>query len=253
MEHYNLTNLNVEQRSLKGQVILITGAGDGIGKALALEAAKSGATIILVGKSLKKLESVYDEIVALNAPEPAIHPLNLLQAQPKDAYELAQNIHSMFGRLDALVHNAGISGQISPIEHLPPEKWIEVIQLNLNAPYLLTHALLPLLKQSKHPSILFTGADEATKAKAYWSAYSASKFGIMGLAKSLHEELHENTDIRVNCINPRSVRTNLRVKAYPGIDPLTFPTPAEVVPYYLHLLSPEAREIRGKMVVLEHA
>ncbi len=251
MEYHNLSNINVQAHSLKDHVILITGAGDGIGRTLAIEAAKLGATTILLGKSIKKLESVYDEIIATGAPEPAIHPLNLLQAQPKDAYELAQNIQSMFGRLDALVHNAAISGQISPIEHLPPEKWQEVIQLNLNAPYLLTHALLPLLKESKHPSILFTAADEAKTAKAYWSAYSASKFGIMGLAKSLHEELHENTGIRVNCINPRAVRTNLRVKAYPGLDPLTFPTPEEVVPYYLHLLSPEAQDIRGKLVVLE--
>ncbi len=241
-------------KALANQVILITGAGDGIGRALALGAAKQGATTILLGKSLKKLEAVYDEIMADNGPEPAIHPLNLLQTQPKDATELAQSIQNLFGKLDGIIHNAGMAGIITPLEHLAPEKWAEVIQLNLNVPYLLTHAVLPLLRQSTSPSILFTSANESTKAKAYWSAYSASKFGIMGLAQSLHEEL-ENSAIRVNTINPGVVRTNLRVKAYPGIDPLSFPAPEEIVPYYLYLLSEEGKHIRGKAVdiVLEKA
>lgn len=233
--------------SLKDKVILITGAGDGIGRALAIEAAKQGATTILLGKSLKKLEAVYDEIMANNSPEPAIHPLNLLQAQPKDADELATSIHNLFGKLDAIIHNAGMAGVITPLEHLAPEKWADVIQLNLNVPYLLTHAVLPLLKKCDSPSILFTSANESTKAKAYWSAYCASKFGIMGLAQSLHEEL-ENSTIRVNTINPGVVRTNLRVKAYPGLDPLSFPAPEEVVPYYLYLLSDQGKHIRGKAV-----
>ncbi|MBS0286032.1 MAG: YciK family oxidoreductase [Proteobacteria bacterium] len=233
--------------NLANKVILITGAGDGIGRALAIACAKEGATTILLGKSLKKLEAVYDEIMSQNLPEPAIHPLNLLQAQPKDAYALAESIHNLFGKLDAVVHNAGISGQITPLEHLAPEKWQEVVQLNLNVPYLLTHALLPLLKMSDSPSILFTTADEAKQAKAYWSAYSASKFGVRGLAQSLHEEL-DNTAIRVNCINPGKVRTNLRIKVYPGIDPLTFPAPEEIVPHYVYLLSEQGKHIKGNLV-----
>lgn len=236
---------------LQNKVILITGASDGIGRVLAFQAAKQGATVILLGKSIKKLESLYDEIVAAGYPEPAIHPLNLLRAEPQHAAELAQSIKGMFNRLDAIVHNAAISGQICQIEHLSPAKWQEVIQLNLNVPYLLTHALLPLLQESAHASILFTTADEATQAKAYWGAYSASKFGIMGLAQSLHQELETNTAIRVNCINPKKVRTSLRVKAYPAIEPETLPSPEEVIPHYLYLLSDQAKEVRGKLVEVD--
>jgi NAD(P)-dependent dehydrogenase (short-subunit alcohol dehydrogenase family) len=250
MEILTLNNVDLSPNCLADHVILVTGAGDGIGRALALGAAKLGATLIILGKSLKKLESLYDEIVAAKAPEPAIHPLNLLLAEQSQADELAQCVYNMFQRLDAIVHNAGIIGQITPLEHLPPKKWQEVIQLNLTAPYLLTRSLLPLLKASKAASILFTSADEAHHASAYWSAYSASKFGIMGLAQSLHEELQENTAIRVNCINPGAVRTNLRLKAYPGIDPLTYPTPEEIISYYLYLLSPQAKHLRGKSMVL---
>ncbi|MGE3319136.1 MAG: SDR family NAD(P)-dependent oxidoreductase [Candidatus Berkiella sp.] len=251
MDKLRLTLPTLSPHCLANQVILISGAGKGIGRALALAAAKHGATTILLGKSLKNLESVYDEITNNGYPEPALHPTNLLQLDPKGAHELLENIMQMFGRLDGLVHNAGISGPLTPLELMPPHKWIEVIQLNLNVPFLLTQALLPLLKKSQHPSILFTTAQEAYHPKAYWGAYSASKHGVAALAKTLHEELENNTDIRVNCIQPGKVRTALRINAYPAIDPETFTAPEELMPYYLHLLSPAAKEIRGKTIVLE--
>ncbi len=250
MQTISLNNTCQGEDNLAGKVILITGASSGIGRALAKACAMQGASTILLGKSLKKLESLYDEIMAANCPEPAIHPLNLVQTQPKDAYELAQHIQQLFGKLDAIVHNAAITGPITPLEHLAPEKWQEVIQLNLNVPFLLTHALLPLLRLSKDPSILFTSANEANQAKAYWSAYSASKFGVTGLAQSLHEELSDNTDVRINCINPGIVRTDLRVKSFPGIEPSTFPSPEEVVPYYIYLLSEAGKDFRGKIINL---
>lgn len=231
---------------LQDQVILITGAGKGIGRALAVAAAKHGATAILLSKTLKNLESVYDEITSNGYPEPALHPLNLLRLDPNNATELAQSIEQMFGRLDAVVHNAGITGPITPMELMPPAKWIEVIQLNLNVPFLLTQALLPLLRKSHNPSILFTGAEEAHEAKAYWGAYAASKHGIAAVAKTWHEELENNTDIRVNCVNPGKVRTALRLNAYPAIDPASFTAPEDLMPYYIHLLSPQAKSIRGK-------
>jgi NAD(P)-dependent dehydrogenase (short-subunit alcohol dehydrogenase family) len=248
MENVTLNHIENASNCLQGQVLLITGASQGIGRALALSAAKHGATTILLGKSLKKLESLYDEIVQAGYPEPAIHPLNLLRIQPKDAYELAQSIQGMFSRLDGLIHNAAVTAQICEVELLQPEKWQEAIHVNLNAPYLLTHALLPLLKQSTNSSILFTTADESLKGKAYWSAYSASKFGLLGLAQSLHHELETNTDIRVNCINPGKVRTSLRIGAYPGIDPNSLPLPEEILTHYLYLLSPHAKHVRGKWV-----
>jgi NAD(P)-dependent dehydrogenase (short-subunit alcohol dehydrogenase family) len=233
---------------LKDQVILITGASQGIGRTLALHAAKHGATVIILGKSVKKLESLYDEIVTQGYAEPAIHPINLLNMTPDDAQNLASSIRQMFGRLDAVVHNAGSVGQITPLEHLPPDKWQTAIHLNLNVPFLLTQALLPLMRENNNASILFTTAQEGLQGKAYWSAYSASKFGIVGLAQSLYEELQNNTAIRVNCINPGVVRTAMRVNAYPGIDPLEFIAPEDIMPTYLYLLSEQAKTINGKWV-----
>jgi NAD(P)-dependent dehydrogenase (short-subunit alcohol dehydrogenase family) len=223
-------------QTLQGKVILITGASRGIGRAVALKAGECGATVILLSKSVKKLEAVYDEMVERGYPEPAIHPMNLLNMTPDDANTLAESIEKMFGRCDAIIHNAGISGSITPLEHLPPHKWQEVIHLNLNVPYLLTYALLPLLKKSDHASIIFTTADEAFEPKAYWSAYSASKAGINALAKSLHEELENHTSIRVSCINPGKVRTALRINAYPGLDPESFPLPESIAERYIELL-----------------
>ena len=248
MEKLDLATPSFEPKCLANKVILITGAGSGIGRALALAAASAGATTILVGKSLKKLESLYDEIMSQGYPEPAIHPINLLLIKPEDAQSMASSLHQMFGRLDGLVHNAGISGPITPLEHLSPEKWQQVLHLNLNVPYLLTHALLPLLKEAQSSSILFVTAIEAIKAKAYWSAYSASKWGIVGLAQALHQELEDNTQVRVNCINPGVVRTAMRVNAYPGIDPSEFIAPEEIMPQYLYLLSDESKDINGKWV-----
>lgn len=233
---------------LQDHVILITGAGKGIGRSLAIAAAKHGATTILVGKSLKNLESVYDEITSNGYPEPALHPANLVMLDPKGANELVDNITQMFGRLDALVHNAGITGPLAPLELMSPQKWLEVIQLNLNVPFLLSQAMLPLLKKSKHASILFTTADEAYQAKAYWGPYCASKHGVAALAKTLHEELENNTDIRVNCINPGIVRTGLRMSAFPAVDPANFTDPDDLMPHYIHLLSPAAKAIRGQLI-----
>lgn len=246
MDKIDLPTISLTEKCLDKKVILITGASRGIGRALAIASAAQGATVILTGKTLKKLESVYDEIVAKGYPEPAIHPINFLRMEPKQAQELAHSVSQMFGRLDALVHNAGLSGPITPIEHLAPEKWQEVIQLNLNVPYLLTHMLLPLIKETPQASILFTLANESYTANAYWSAYNASKFGLLGFAQTLHQELEVNTDIRVNCINPGIVRTALRINAYPGIDPNSLPLPEEIMTNYLYLLCNQAKAIRGK-------
>ncbi|MFI4936960.1 MAG: YciK family oxidoreductase [Candidatus Berkiellales bacterium] len=248
MELMTLPTFELKSDCLANKIILVTGASRGIGRALAFAAAKHGATVILLSKDLKRLESVYDEIVAAGFPEPAIQPTNLRHLDPKQANDIAQSIQSMFGRLDAIVHNAGISGPITPIEHIAPEKWQEVIHLNLNVPFLLSKTLLPLLMQSASASILFTAANEGFQAKAYWGAYAASKAGVLQLAEGLHQELETNTQIRVNCINPGVVRTALRVNAYPGIDPLTFAAPEDIVNNYIYLLSDAAKEVRGKCV-----
>lgn len=237
MQKLELSGLDIKENCLQDQIIMITGASDGIGRTLALHAAKAGATTILLGKSLKKLESLFDEISQLGYPEPALHPINFLNTEPEAIYDLVSHVKNMFGRLNGLVHNASDYGQLTPIEHLPPNKWQNVLQVNLNIPYLLTHAFLPLMKESAPANILFTLADEAFVGKAYWSAYSASKFGLYGLAQALYQECETNTGVRVNCINPKAVRTASRMKAYPGMDPERFQTAESIMPYYLDVLS----------------
>lgn len=252
MEIVSLTAdcLHTEDR-LDGKKILITGAGQGIGRSVALHLAKKGATLILLGKTLKSLESLYDEIVAEKCPEPAIHPINLLKMTPDDAIEMRKSLEQMLGRLDAVIHNAGITGPITPIAHMPPEKWQEVIHLNLNVPYLLTFALLPLLLQTNNASILFTIADESLTPKAYWGAYSASKAGLLNLAGALHQEMETNTTLRINTINPGIVRTGLRIRAYPALDPTTFPHPDSISDYYSHILCEKGQYLRGKQLTFK--
>lgn len=234
------------QVNLAGKTYLITGAAAGIGRALALHLSQLGAETILLDKSLKDLEALYDEIVANKKPEPALHPINLTKMTPDDAETIKESVEKLFGKLDGLIHNAAITGPICPIGNLPPDKWQEIIHLNLNVPYLLTKTLLPLLCQTPHSSILFTTANEAFTPKAYWGPYAASKAAILQLAATLHEEMENNTTLRVNAINPIMARTGLRLKAYPGLDPNRFPLPETLVSYYSYLLSDSAKSIRGK-------
>lgn len=233
---------------LKDRVILVTGAGDGIGRALARRCASLGATVVLLGKTVKKLERVYDEIEAAGGPQAAIYPLNLEGASPDEYGDLAAIIEREFGRLDGLVHNAAFLGSITPIEHYSPELWLRVMQINVNAPFLLTKALMPALRNSESASVLFTSSSVGRQGRAYWGAYSVSKFGIEGLTQVLHEEVESNTAIRVNAINPGATRTQMRAIAFPGEDSSSLPAPDDVLPAYLYLLGADSREVRGQRI-----
>jgi len=222
--------------NLTNKIILVTGASDGIGREAALTYAAAGATVILHGRNVKKLEQVYDEIEKNGGPKPALAPLDLLKASPEQYQELADMLKKEFGQLDGLLHNAGILGTLTPIEQYPIEKWYSVMQINLNAVFLLTQTMLPLLKQSKAASLIFTSSGVGQKGRAYWGAYAVSKFGIEGLAQILKDEL-EHTNIKVNLINPGPTRTKMRAKAYPAEDPNTLKTPKDLMPKYLELMT----------------
>lgn len=231
---------------LQGRIILATGASKGIGRAVSFSLASYGATVILLGRSVKLLETLYDDIVNEGYPEPAICPFNLETATP-DAYErLKVDIEKNFGRLDGLLFNAAQLGSLTPIEHYPLEQWYSVLQTNLNSSFILTQTLLPLLKLSEDASVVFTTGNIYPKAKAYFGAYAVSKFGLEGLAQVLSEELETNTKIRVNSIHPEKIRTELRAKAYPAEDPNTVPVAHTILPWYLYLLGPESKGITGK-------
>lgn len=223
---------------LSERVILVTGAGDGIGRAIALGCAARGATVILLGRTTEKLEKVYDEIQAAGGPEPAIFPMDLAGAIAAQYDMLAQRVEEQFGRLDGLVHNAAVLGMMTPIEHYPPEIWQELIQVNVNAPFLMTHALLPLLQRSakehEYASVIFTSSGVGRRGRAFWGGYSTSKFAIEGLTQVLADEVDT---VRVNVINPGATRTRMRANAFPAEDPETLLTPEEIAKAWIWLLA----------------
>jgi len=231
---------------LEQRVIIVTGAGDGIGKAAALAYAEQGATVVLLGKTISKLEAVYDEILERFQLRAAIYPLDLLGATPKDYADLASNIENEFGRLDGLLNNVGILGVLSPIESQPIETWYRVQQVNVNATFLLTQACLPLLKKSSSASIIFTSSGVGKKGRAYWGAYAVSKFATEGLMQILADELETNTKVRSNCINPGATRTTMRAAAYPAEDPMSLSTAEEIMPTYLYLMGDDSKDVNGE-------
>ena len=231
---------------LSNRIVLITGAGDGIGKTMALAAAASGATVILLGRTTSKLEAVYDEIVDAGHPEPGIVPMDLLRAGVEDVTALAEVIETNYGRLDCLLHNASILGERVPFENYSLSEWEQVMQVNLSAVVLLTRLLLPLLQKSDDARLLFTSSSVGETPRAYWGAYAVSKYGMEGFAKLLAEELENTSKIRVNIINPGATRTTMRAAAYPTEDPRDLKTPADLVPLYLHLMGPGGRAEHGR-------
>jgi NAD(P)-dependent dehydrogenase (short-subunit alcohol dehydrogenase family) len=231
---------------LHGRVILVTGASAGIGRALALAVAGLGGTVILHGRTVSRLEALYDEIRAADGPEPAIFPLDLERASGEDYDRLSGAIEEQWGRLDGLVHNAGILGPRAPIQHHDVGDWQRALHVNLTAPFILCRCLLPLMLKSDDASILFTSSGVGRRGKAFWGAYAVSKFGVEGLNQVLADELENKPDIRVNAVNPGPTRTAMRAAAYPAEDPQRLKTPEEILAPYLYLLGPDSRGVTGK-------
>lgn len=231
---------------LQDRIILVTGAGDGIGRAAAKRFSDFGATVILLGRTIKKLEDVYDEIEKAGNPQPAIYPMNLEGASPRDYEDLGVTLKSEFGRLDGLLHNAAILGTLTPIAHYDVELWFQVMQTNLNAPFLLTRACLELLMAAPDASVVMTSDVVGRKGRAYWGAYGVSKFGLEGLMQILADELETNTRVRVNSVDTGPVRTRMRRQAYPAEDPNTLPLPEDVLKPFLYLMGPESKEVTGQ-------
>ena len=231
---------------LEDRIILVTGAGDGIGRAAALTFARHGATVILLGRTIAKLEKVYDEIEAAGGPQPAIFPLNFEGATLKDYHDMAETLDKEFGRLDGLLHNAGLLGRITPFEQYNPELWEQVMQVNINGPIWMTQALLPLLKSSADASVIFTSSSVGRRGRAYWGAYAVSKFATEGFVEVLADEVEHLGNLRVNSLNPGATRTQMRKTAYPGEDPSSLRSPEEIMPTYLWLMGPDSRGHNGE-------
>ncbi|WP_104472315.1 YciK family oxidoreductase [Acinetobacter indicus] len=232
---------------LKDRVILITGAGDGIGRAAAISFALHGATVVLHGRTLNKLEVIYDEIEGLGAPQPAILPLQLSSASSRDYELLVDTLDKQFGRLDGILHNAGILGERTELVHYPADVWDDVMAVNLRAPFVMTQELLPLLEKSAHASVVFASSGVGREVRERWGAYSVSKIAIEAVSKLFAQEnVHPN--IRYNCINPGATRTAMRAKAYPDEDPKTLPTPESIMPAYLYLMGDDSLHMNGQSI-----
>jgi NAD(P)-dependent dehydrogenase (short-subunit alcohol dehydrogenase family) len=231
-----------------GRIILVTGASDGIGQAVAIALARQGATIALLGRAQRKLARTYDRIMEAGGPKPAILPFNLETAAAPEYEALFEALEREFGRLDGLAHVAGVLGDLSPIEQYDVPTWCKVLHVNLTAAFIVTRTLLPLLKRAADASIVFTSSTIARGGRAYWGAYAASKFGTEGLMQVLAHEMTGTTQVRVNSVNPGPTRTAMRRQAFPAEDPARLPEPAAVVAPFLYLLGPASAGINGQAI-----
>jgi len=232
---------------LAGRTILVTGAGYGIGREAALTYARAGATVLLLGRTQEALNDTYDLIEAENLPQPAVLPFDLETAEEDPYVQLAQLIGEHFGKLDGVLLNAGVLGQRTPLESYHGNTWQKVMQINVNGQFMLIKQLIPLLRSTEQDaSVIFTSSSVGRKGRAYWGAYSVSKFAIEGLAQVLFEELENTSQIRVNCINPGATRTGMRAAAYPAENPASVTPPEDIMPLYLYLMTPASRDVNGQ-------
>jgi NAD(P)-dependent dehydrogenase (short-subunit alcohol dehydrogenase family) len=231
---------------LRERVILITGASGGLGSAAALACARRGATVVLLGRNVKKLEKIYDQIEAVGGAKPAIYPMNLAGATWNEMSELPATIEREFGRLDGLVHAAAHFTVFSPLSDIAPRDWMESLQVNLTAAYTLTRLSLPLLEKSADASVVFLTDPSGCDNKAYRGAFGVAKYALEGMVKSWASELEQRPQLRLNAYDPGPLRTFLRLKGYPGEDAQKVPLPETAVPGVLYLLGPDSRGLSGR-------
>jgi len=233
---------------LADRVILVTGAGGGLGSALSEACASLGARVVLCGRRVAPLERAYDAIVAAGGPQPSIVPLDLERADATRYDALADAVRNEFGRLDGLVHAAARPGERSPIEHHDVVNWLRVMHVNVNAAFILTRSLLPLLRLSPDASVIFVTCASAVRGRAYAGVDAASRFALEGLMQVLADETESLANIRVNSVDPGPMRTPLRRAAYPGEPVDAQPEPRQVLAPFLCLLGPDGRGINGRRV-----
>lgn len=241
-----VSNYQPSPTLFKDKVVLVTGAGQGIGAAVSIALAKHGATVILVGRTPGKLEETYDLIEEAGGPTPAIYPMDLEGAKPEDYAALNETVINEFGKLDGLLHNASILAGLTPLEQHGIEQWYKIMQINLHAPFLMTQALMPALRAANSASVLFTSSSVGRQGRAYWGAYAISKAGNESLMQIMADELETNTNIRANSINPGATRTSMRARAYPGENPDEVTKPEEIVGAYLYLLGDDSSSVSGR-------
>ncbi|HCT72432.1 MULTISPECIES: YciK family oxidoreductase [Psychrobacter] len=251
LTHDDIRNFVPSDNCLDGKTILVTGAGDGIGRVAALTYARYGATVLLLGRTSSKLEYVYDEIESLGGKQPAMLPMNLEGATYAEMQQLEGLINKEVGQLDGILHNAGMLGQLTPLEMYDVDTFAQVMKVNFTSTFMLTQALLPLLKDAENGSIVFTSSTVGTHPRAFWGAYALSKQAVEGMSDIFTQETQTTTNLRFNCVNPGGTRTNMRAHAYPGENPMSLKTPEDIMAGYVCLMSDASIGIRGQVVELQ--
>jgi len=251
LTHDDIRNFVPAENCLEGKTILVTGAGDGIGRVAALNYARYGATVLLLGRTSSKLEYVYDEIESFGGKQPAMMPMNLESVTYAEMQQLEGMINKEIGQLDGILHNAGILGELTPLEMYDVDMFAKVMKVNCTATFMLTQALLPLLKDAAHGSIVFTSSTVGTHPRAFWGAYALSKQATEGMSDIFTQETQNTTNLRFNCINPGGTRTNMRAHAFPGENPMSLKTPEDIMAGYVCLMSDASINVRGQVVALQ--
>jgi len=235
----------IKENCLTGKNILITGAGDGIGRQAALSYAKLGASVILLGKTVKKLEDVYDEIIAQGGQEPAIIPLDLKGATKQNYIDMSATIAEQFGQLDGVLLNASMLGELTPFTQIHEQIFDEVMKVNVTSQCLIAQALIPTLLLANNASMIFTSSGVGSQGRAFWGPYSISKFATEGMMQVIADE-YENTSLRTNAINPGATKTNMRASAFPAEDKSQLATAEDIMPLYVYLMSDDSLEVNGQ-------
>jgi NAD(P)-dependent dehydrogenase (short-subunit alcohol dehydrogenase family) len=234
--------------SLKDRVIFVTGATGGLGAPLSRACAAQGATVVLHARIERKLDTLYDEIVAAGHPEPVILPLDLAKAEASDFANVESALRAQLGRLDGLVHTAALLGSLGPIEHQSFDSWVSLLRVNVAAPMGLTRALMSLLNAAPDASVVFTLDNRGEQPRAYWGGYAVTKAGVATLARELADEWENRANLRINAVVPGPIRSPLRNQSHPGEDRASLPSPEALVPLYLHLLAGQSKADSGVLL-----
>lgn len=245
-------NWQAASDELANKTILVTGAGDGIGKAAALAYAAAGAEVLLLGRTESKLDAVYDAIVAAGAREPAVIPCDLSQVNYDALCDLAGELGQSLCKLDGLLHNASVLGDRKPMAQTSTATWQTVMQVNVNAAFMLTQVLLPLLNEAPKASVIFTSSGVGRKGRAFWGAYATSKFATEGMMQVLADELAGTSNIRVNSLNPGAINTAMRRMAYPAEQPTSNPKPEDIMDRWVYLMSDASGHLNGQALSAQH-
>ncbi len=247
----NINHYQAASDLLKDHVIIVSGAGQGLGRMAALQYAAHGATVILIGRKVSKLEAVYDDIVAAKYPQPAIFPLDLEKATDAEFESMALGIKKQYARLDGILHSASTVPVLTPLANQKLDQWMTALRVNLIAPFALTKACLPLLKHAADASVIFTSETHGHTPAAYWGGFAVAKAGLETLTKIWTEECEVLPNLRMNTFIPGPVASPQRSATHPGEVKSSMRTAVSLAPYYLYLMGRDGRDVKGQTICVE--